>query len=168
MRRGVRFSIKHLVLPYGEIWQRLSEYLRASMKQIGIELVLETTDAGAWSSRVGAWDYETTINFLYQYGDPTLGVERSYVSSNIKKVTFTNTGGYSNPKVDALFATARTAGDPNERQKAFYEVQEFLVEDIPQIWLMELAFPTISDKKLQNITEYGTGVNSNFDDVFFG
>ncbi|MDB5399395.1 MAG: hypothetical protein JWQ55_1413, partial [Rhodopila sp.] len=30
-----------------------------------------------------------------------------------------------------------------------------------------LAFPTIYDKKLQNITEYGTGVQSNFDDVFF-
>jgi peptide/nickel transport system substrate-binding protein len=164
---GIRFSVKHLVLPYGEIWQRLSEYLRASMKQIGIELVLETTDAGAWSSRVGAWDYETTINFLYQYGDPTLGVERSYISSNIKKVTFTNTGGYSNPKVDALFAEARMAGDPAVRQKAFYAVQEILVQEVPQIWLMELAFPTIYDKKLQNITEYGSGVNSNFDDVFF-
>jgi peptide/nickel transport system substrate-binding protein len=166
--QGVRLTLKHLVLPYGEIWARLSEYLRASMKQIGIELVLETTDAGAWSSRVGAWDYETTINFLYQFGDPTLGVERSYVSSNIKKVTFTNTGGYSNPKVDELFAKARAEGDPADRQKAFYEVQDILVRDMPQIWLMELAFPTIYDKKLQNITEFGTGVQSNFNDVFFG
>jgi peptide/nickel transport system substrate-binding protein len=165
--QGVRFTLKHLVLPYGEIWARLSEYLRASLKQVGIELVLETADAGAWASRVGAWDYETTINFLYQFGDPTLGVERSYVSSNIKKVTFTNTGGYSNPKVDQLFAAARAAGDPAERQKAFYEVQGILVEEMPQIWLMELAFSTIYDKKLQNITEYGTGVQSNFDDVFF-
>ena len=166
--QGVRVTLKHLVLPYGEIWARLSEYLRASMKQIGIELVLETTDAGAWSQRIGAWDYQTSINFLYQYGDPTLGVERSYVSSNIKKVTFTNTGGYSNPEVDALFAQARTAGDPAERQKAFFAVQQILVRDIPQIWLMELAFPTIYDKTLHNITEFGTGVQSDFADVSFG
>jgi peptide/nickel transport system substrate-binding protein len=165
--QGVRVTLKHLVLPYGEIWARLSEYLRASLHQIGIELVLETTDAGAWSARVGAWDYETTINFLYQFGDPTLGVERSYVSSNIKKVTFTNTGGYANPKVDALFAQARADGDPADRQKAFSEVQEILVQDMPQVWLMELAFPTIYDRKLQNITEYGTGVQSNFNDVYF-
>jgi peptide/nickel transport system substrate-binding protein len=165
---GVRFSVKHLVLPYGEIWQRLSEYLRAALKPVGIELVLETTDAGAWSQRVGSWDYETTINFLYQYGDPTLGVERSYVSSNIKKVTFTNTGGYANPKVDELFAQARTAADPADRRRAFDAVQELLVEQIPQIWLMELAFPTIYDKRLRNIVEYGTGVQSNFDDVYFG
>jgi peptide/nickel transport system substrate-binding protein len=164
---GVRFSIKHLVLPYGEVWVRLSEYLRASLKQVGIELVLETVDAGAWSSRVGSWDYETTLNFLYQFGDPTLGVERSYVSTNIKKVTFTNTGGYSNPKVDALFAEARTNGDPAARQKAFSEVQHLLAEDVPQIWLSELAFPSIYDKRLRNIVEYATGPQSSFDDVYF-
>lgn len=164
---GVRFSIKHLVLPYGEIWVRLSEYLRASLKQVGIELVLETVDAGAWSSRVGAWDYETTLNFLYQFGDPTLGVERSYVTSNIKKVTFTNTGGYSNPKVDALFAEARTNGDPAARQKAFAEVQHLLTGEVPQIWLSELAFPSIYDKRLQNIVQYATGPQSSFDDVYF-
>jgi peptide/nickel transport system substrate-binding protein len=165
---GIRFSLKHLALPYGDIWIRLSEYLRASFKQVGIELVLENVDAGAWSSRVGSWDYETTLNFLYQFGDPTLGVERSYVSSNIKKVTFTNTGGYSNQEVDKLFAEARTAGDSAERQKAFYAVQQLLVEQVPQIWLLELAFPTIFDKRLHNLTEYATGPQSSFDDVYFG
>jgi peptide/nickel transport system substrate-binding protein len=165
---GVRFKLKHLVLPYGEIWARLSEYLRAALKPIGIELVLESTDAGGWAQRVGAWDYETTINFLYQFGDPTLGVARSYISSNIKKITFTNTGGYSNPKVDELFEQARTAADPADRRKAFYEVQQLLVQDIPQVWLMELQFPTIYDKKLHNIVEYGTGIQSPFADVYFG
>ncbi len=165
--QGVRFSVKHLPLPYGEVWQRLSEYLRASYKKVGIELVLENTDAGAWATRIGAWEYETSVNYLSQYGDPTLGVERSYVSSNIKKVTFTNTGGYVNPKVDALFAAARAAGDPAERKTAFDAVQHILVEEVPQIWLMELNFPTITDKRLRNVLQYGTGVASNFDDVFF-
>jgi peptide/nickel transport system substrate-binding protein len=164
---GVRFSVKHLVLPYGDVWQRLSEYLRASMKKVGIELVLETTDAGAWAQRVGSWDYDTTINFVYQYGDPSLGVERTYVSTNIKKVTFTNTGGYSNPKVDALFAQARTAADPKDRQAAFNQVQQILVKDVPQIWLQELAFPTIFAAKLHNVVQYGTGVQASFDDVYF-
>src|SRR6266568_3979856 len=59
--QGIRFSVKHLVLPYGEVWSRLSEYLRTSLRQVGIELVLESTDAGAWARRVGDWDYETTI-----------------------------------------------------------------------------------------------------------
>ena len=104
---------------------------------------------------------------MSQYGDPTLRVERSYVSTNIQKVTFTNTGGYSNPKVDALFAQARSAADPALRKTAFNEVQHILVEEVPQIWLMELNFPTITDNRLRNVLQYGTGVASNFDDVFF-
>jgi peptide/nickel transport system substrate-binding protein len=164
--QGVRFSIRHLSLPYGEVWTRLGEYVRTALKGVGIEVVLDSTDAGGWARRVADWDYDTTINFLYQFGDPTLGVERTYVSSNIQKVTFTNTGGYRNPKVDELFATARNASDPAVRQQEFSEVQKVLVSDIPQIWLMEMAFPTIMDKKLHNVIQLGTGVHACFDDVF--
>ena len=164
--QGIRFTLKHLTLPYGEVWTRLAEYFRTSLKAVGIEVVLESTDAGGWARRVADWDYDTTVNFLYQFGDPTLGVERTYVSTNIQKVTFTNTGGYKNPKVDELFTSARNEGDPKDRQKAFSAVQKLLVEEIPQVWLMEMAFPTIMDKKLHNIIQLGTGVHACFDDVF--
>jgi peptide/nickel transport system substrate-binding protein len=164
--QGVRFTIKHLVLPYGDVWARLAEYFRSSLKTVGIEVVLESTDTGGWSQRIGSWNYETSTNFLYQYGDPTLGVERSYVSTNIQKITFTNTGGYANPEVDALFAKARTEADPAARQVAFSAVQELLVRDMPQVWIMEIAFPTIYDKKLHNVIELATGPHACFDDVF--
>jgi peptide/nickel transport system substrate-binding protein len=164
--QGVRATIKHLVLPYGEVWTRLGEYIRQSLRQVGIAVELESTDAGGWARRIGAWEYETSINFLYQFGDPTLGVERTYVSSNIQRVTFTNTGGYSNPKVDELFQKARESGVEAERRAAFSEVQKLLAEDMPQIWLMEMAFPTIYDKKLNNVITTGVGPNGSFDDVF--
>lgn len=163
---GVRFTIKHLVLPYGEVWSRLAEYLRTAWKAIGIELVLETTDAGGWARRIADWDYDTSVNFLFQYGDPTLGVERTYVSTNIQKITFTNTGGYVNKEVDRLFAEARTAADPAARQVAFSAVQRLLCAEIPQIWLMEMAFPTFTDKKLHNVVQFATGVHASFDDVY--
>jgi ABC-type transport system substrate-binding protein len=164
--QGVRFTVKHLVLPYGEVWSRLGEYLRQAYRQVGIALELESTDAGGWARRIGAWEYETSVNFVYQFGDPTLGVERTYVSSNIQKVTFTNTGGYSNPQVDELFAKARAGATVPERQAAFTDVQKILVNDVPQIWLMEMAFPTIHDKKVNNVITNGLGVHDNFDDVF--
>ena len=163
---GIRFTLKHLTLPYGEVWSRLAEYFRTAFKQIGIELVLESTDTGGWARRVSDWDYDTTVNFLYQFGDPTLGVERTYVSNNVQRVVFTNTGGYSNPEVDALFATARTAAEPADRQKAFSAVQKLLTTEMPQIWTLEMAFPTFTDKKLHNVIELGTGIHACFDDVF--
>jgi peptide/nickel transport system substrate-binding protein len=79
---------------------------------------------------------------------------------------FTNTGGYVNPEVDKLFTTARNAADPAERQTAFFAVQKLLVEQIPQIWVLEMSFPTIHDKKIHELITLGTGVHAPFDDVF--
>ena len=165
--QGVRFSIKHLPLPYGEVWTRLSEYFRTSMQKIGIEVTLDSTDAGGWAARMAAWDFETSVNFVYQVGDPSLGVEQYYLSSNIKKVTFTNVGGYVNPRVDELFLAGREAPDVAARQAAFNEVQKILCEEMPYIYLMEMAFPTFYDTRLQNMMQSALGVHVNFDDVFF-
>lgn len=163
---GTRATFRHLVLPYGEVWTRLAEYIRQSLRQVGLEVTLESTDAGSWARRIADWEYDTSINFLYQFGDPTLGVERTYVSSNIQKITFSNTGGYANPRVDALFARARESGVAEERRAAFSEVQKLLAEEVPQIWLLEMAFPTIHDRRLRNVITTATGPNGSFDDVF--
>ena len=71
-----------------------------------------------------------------------------------------------NPEVDKLFAEARKAPLPADRQKAFFAVQELLVQQMPQIWLLEMAFPTIHDKKVHDLLLFGTGVHACFDDVF--
>jgi peptide/nickel transport system substrate-binding protein len=163
---GVRFKLRHLTLPYGEVYARLAEYIRASWKKVGVEVTLESTDTGGWARRISDWDYDTSINFLYQYGDPSLGVERTYVSTNIKKIVFTNTSGYSNPEVDRLFTEARNAADPADRQKAFFAVQELLVKEIPEMWLIEMSFPTIHDHKVKDVITLGTGIVSTFDNTW--
>jgi peptide/nickel transport system substrate-binding protein len=163
---GVRFRLRHLTLPYGEVYSRLAEYIRASWKKIGVEVTLESTDAGGWARRISDWDYDTSINFEYQYGDPTLGVERTYVSTNIQKIVFTNTSGYSNPEVDKLFATARTAADPKDRQAAFFAVQQLLVKEMPELWLIEMSFPTIHDRKVKDLITLGTGLGGSFDNTW--
>jgi peptide/nickel transport system substrate-binding protein len=165
--QGVRASLKMITLPYGEIWTRLAEYVRQSLRQVGIEITLETTDAGGWVQRVAQWDYELTFNFLYQFGDPTLGVARTYVSNNIQRITFTNTGGYRNEEVDRLFAAAQDEGDPARRADLFKQVQAKLIGDMPQIWLAELLFPTVHDRRLTLPSWGGTGIHASLDDVFF-
>jgi peptide/nickel transport system substrate-binding protein len=164
--QGIRHSVKLLSLPYGEVWTRLSEYIRQALRQVGIDVTIESTDAGGWVRRLGAWEYELTVNFVYQYGDPTLGVARTYISSNIQKIPFTNTSGYVNPKVDELFDVAARETDPAKREAAFKQVQALLIEDQPLIWLIELLFPAVKDRKLQFPTWGGTGVHACFDDVF--
>jgi len=68
--------------------------------------------------------------------------------------------------VDKLFTEARSAPDAPARQTAFSAVQKLLVAEMPQIWILEMAFPTITDKKVHNVIQLGTGVHASFDDVF--
>ncbi|MBI1779625.1 MAG: ABC transporter substrate-binding protein [Proteobacteria bacterium] len=165
--RGVRAHLKNLALPYGEVWMRTAEYVKQALAKVGIEVTIESTDAGAWAQRLGEWQYQTSFNFVYQWGDPTLGVARTYVSSNIQKIAFTNTMGYANPTVDDLFARAATAPTASDRQKLFSQVQRILAEDVPVVWLLELEFPTIHDKRLKHVVSEGVGTNASFEDVYF-
>jgi peptide/nickel transport system substrate-binding protein len=161
--KGVRTTVRFLVVPFGEFWTRLAEYFRQAMKQGGIEVVLDTTDAGGFAQKVGNWDYQTTSNMLYQNGDPALGVARSYISSNIRKgVMFTNTQGYTNPKVDDLFARAAVLTSDKERAALYSEVQKILVDELPVLWMTEQQFPTIHDARLENAVDSAIGVNGTF------
>lgn len=164
---GVRVRLNLLVAPYGEMVSRTCEFLRQSLAKVGIAVTLQTTDAGGWAQRVANWDYQMTINWLYQFGDPALGVTRSYVSSNIRKILFSNTEGYSNPEVDRLADEAASETVDAKRQALYSRMQNVLVEDVPIAWLVELEFPTVYDKRLQNLVTTAIGVHESFANVYF-
>ncbi|WP_370302334.1 ABC transporter substrate-binding protein [Pseudooceanicola sp.] len=166
---GIRTTINFLVSPYGEVWTRTAEYFRQTMQSAGIEVNLVSTDVAGWGTSVGNWDYDVTTNMLYQFGDPALGVARTYISSNIRKgVLFSNTEGYENPKVDDLFARAAISTSEDERQQLYSEVQKILTDEVPVLWLTEQHYPTLYASGLQNLITGATGVNGNFGEARWG
>jgi peptide/nickel transport system substrate-binding protein len=166
---GKRATITFLVPPYGESWQRLGEFVRQALGRIGIEVVLQGGDIAGWGQKVSNWEYEMTANLLYQFGDPALGVTRSYATSNIRKgVLFTNMAGYSNPAVDKLFDEAAVATTDAKRQELYSQAQKILCEDVPVVWILEQDFPNFYDKKLKNVITTGIGVHETFGSVSFG
>ncbi|WP_197034990.1 ABC transporter substrate-binding protein [Herbaspirillum sp. RV1423] len=161
------YSIKVLPIPYGSVWDRLAEYTKQQLEQLGFRVAIDPTDAGGWSKKLSDWDFDVTINFLYQYGDPAIGVARNYVSSNIIKGTpFGNNQGYSNPEVDRLFEAAPVAKNPDARQRMYSEVQRILVDDVAVGYLMELQYATLYNKKVHNLVTTGIGLNETLDSVW--
>lgn len=155
--------IKFLALPYGETWTRWGEALKQNFADVGVNLVIETTDVPGWTQRTSNFDFDLTFNFLYQLGDPATGVARSYVSSNIVKGNpFGNVGGYSNPEVDRIFAEAANAPSDQARQALYTQVQKVLAEELPVLWLLEMDFPTIHRCNVKNLVNTAVGVNDGF------
>lgn len=165
--RGLRFTLRHLPLPYGEVWTRLSEYFRAAMQKIGIAIVVDSSDSGSHSAKMANWDFETSVTYIYQAGDVNIGMEQYLSSANIKHVPFNNVGGYKNERVDEILTATRTLTNPAERQKLLSELQRIVVDDMPYLFLTQMSFPTYYSSKLSDPISTGMGISGDFDDVFF-
>ena len=159
--------VRLLPLPYGETWQRWAEAVKQNLEEVGITIEIVSTDVAGWNQKVSEWDYDIAFTYLYQYGDPALGVARTYVSSNIAKGSpWNNVEGYENAEVDDLFAKAAVAVGKDARQGLYTEVQQKLVDDVPVAWLLELGFPTIYRCNVKDLVTTGIGVNDGFKDAY--
>ena len=88
-----------------------------------------------WARRVSTYDFDATVDGAFNYGDPVIGVHRTYLSSNIKPgVIWSNTQNYSNAKVDELLAQAPVEKDVEKRKKLYQEFQRLVVADAPQVY----------------------------------
>jgi peptide/nickel transport system substrate-binding protein len=156
-----------LPLPYGETWQRWAEAVKQNLAEVGIESELVATDVAGWNQRTGDWDFDLAFTYLYQYGDPALGVARTYISSNIAKGSpWNNVSGYVNEEVDQLFAEAAVKASDEERQALYTQVQNIVVDDVPVAWMLELQFPTIYRCDLKNVVSTAIGVNDGLRDAW--
>ncbi|WP_345536328.1 ABC transporter substrate-binding protein [Variovorax defluvii] len=159
--------IKILSYPYGANWDRLAEYTRQSLEQIGFKVEIEAADAGTWSKRVADFDFDLTFSFTSQYGDPALGVSRLYLERNIVKGSaFVNNQGYKNPAADALWDKAASTTSVEERQRLYSEIQKILVSDVANGFLFELENPTLYRGNVQNLVKTAIGLHDTFADVY--
>ncbi|MBT9385957.1 ABC transporter substrate-binding protein [Pseudooceanicola sp. CBS1P-1] len=159
--------IKLLPLPYGETWQRWAEVVRQNLEDVGFKVEMQSTDVAGWNQRLAQRDYDIAFTYLYQNGDPELGVARNYLSTNRDAGSpWNNVEGYVNPEVDKLFNAAAIAFPAEKRQELYSQVQGILREDLPVLWLTEMSFPTIYNCHVQNLVSTASGVNNGLRDAW--
>jgi peptide/nickel transport system substrate-binding protein len=162
---GVRFKITHDILPYGEQWQRLGEYIKQALGQVGIDVTLRVEDVPTWLKRIfTSYDFDLTSDFYYNLADPVLGVHRQYVTDQIRQGTvFVNSTRYSNPRVDELLRAGTTEADAAKRAALYKEFQKIVVEDSPIVWLFDMQFVNMYNNKFADIVVSPLGVYGSFD-----
>jgi peptide/nickel transport system substrate-binding protein len=162
-----RTPVKLMTVTLGGNYDRLFEYIKQMLEQVGFRVTMESADAGTWASKVSNWDFDMTTNLPYQYGDPALGVERLYVTRNITKGSpFGNNQGYSNPKADELWAKAGTELDPLKRARYYAELQTILVQDVANNWLFDSDMPTIFKSNVKNAVTSAHSLTESLDTVY--
>lgn len=151
---GKRFAIVMDPLPWGDEPLRISEYMREQCRQIGIDLTIRTADMAGFVKRVYTnRDFDMSIVVGTSGPDPTIGVHRFYVSSNIKEgVAFSNGSGYSNPEVDKILADAQLELDLEKRKKLYADFQAIEMRDLPSLPLVATNRATVSSANLHDHT----------------
>jgi peptide/nickel transport system substrate-binding protein len=117
-----------------------AEWWAEQLEQVGVKLNYELLDVGAWYGKWSSGDFDVNIETSYHGPDPSVTTARFFISSNIKPGTvYTNTAGYNNSRVDELFDYCQKEADYDLRKDAFFEIQDILLEELPNLWVYETA-----------------------------
>jgi len=163
---GMRFG---LTVDYG--WATVkpfAEYLKPQLKKVGIDVTVRASaDFPTWAKRVSNHEFDMTLDNVFNWGDPVIGVHRTYDSQNIKEgVIWSNTQQYANPRVDKLMAQAGSTYDHDQRTKHYAEFQQILADDLPIYWLFAGPYHTVANKKLGNPPNSIWGTSAPLDRVY--
>jgi len=161
---GTRFEIVHDITPYGEEWQRFGEAVQQQLAQVGIKATLRYEDVPTWLKRTYTdYDFFLTSNFLYNLADPVLGVHRAFHSALIKQGTvFVNGSRWSSPQTDELMNKAALEPDAVKRGALYAQLQKLTAEAAPIVWVQELLFPTVLNRRYKDVIVSPLGIYGPF------
>ncbi len=131
--------------------RKVIEYLhQLFLRNLGVETVVEHPEnLKQWIQKVSNWDFDMTMDDVFNWGDPVIGVHRTYMSSNIRKgVIWSNTQGYSNSEVDELMEQAGSELDFKKRSALYQKFQKIIVDELPVYSLFQPFFALAYDKNL--------------------
>ncbi len=164
-----RFSLTLDTYPsMGEQGQLPAQYMKSQLRKVGIDIQLrQAPDFPTWARRVSNWEFELTMDQVFNYPDPTIGVQRTYMCDNRKKgVIWSNTQGYCDHHVDELFSQAAHEPDQAKRKALYAQVQKKLSEDIPVYWLNVIPYATVYNDRVHDLPLTIWGAMGPFDQVW--
>ena len=140
---GMSLTVDFIPGP-AEQQKNVAEYLKSQLKKIGIEVeVRAAPDFPTWAKRVSGHDFELSMDVVFNWGDPVIGVHRTYLSTNIREgVIWSNTQSYANEKVDELLNMAAVELDQEKRKALYAEFQQIVAGDLPVYWINALPYHT--------------------------
>ncbi len=167
---GYRFSLTLDYIPVLPNQQHdVAYYIQNQLNDIGINvLVRDSASFPEWAQRIGNWEFDMTMDAVFNWADPVIGVHRTYISDNIRQgIVWSNTQNYNNPGVDVILAKAAVEIDFDKRTALYHEFQEIVAEDLPILWINTLPNHTIYHNGLGNPPLSIWGVHSPLDEVFW-
>ena len=142
---GIRFKTTLDYIPGGATWRRWAEITKVQLKKIGVAVTIKaSSDIRAWLKTISNHNFDMTLDSVFNWGDPVIGVHRTYQSTNIRKgVPWHNTQQFKDPAIDAIMEKAGTEENLEKRKAAYAEMQKMIVDAAPVAYINASPYHTI-------------------------
>ncbi len=110
----------------------IAQIVKANLAEAGIDVTINMMEYSAWSDKVKT-NHNFTITMLAGYQGPDI----SGLAGRIQSNGSSNMGGYSNERVDELFALSNVETDVTQRAAYYSEIQQIMADEVPMVMLLE-------------------------------
>jgi peptide/nickel transport system substrate-binding protein len=124
-----------------------AQVLQAQLKDVGIKVVVQTTDRMGVTSRLRSGDFQALLTTMGWTPDPDAHLRPALYSTSQD-----NHGHYRNPVVDRLLDESRATLVATTRVQQWRRIQAIVAEDVPIVWLA--ATPACFELIRASITGY--------------
>lgn len=154
---GMRLALELDSIPGSNELKVMQEYMKPALAKVGIDITVRLSpDFPTWARRVSGHQFEVTMDSVWNWGDPVIGVHRTWLSSNIKPgVIWSNTQSYSNAQADSLMAAAGQEMNMAKRKALYKDLQKIVVDDCPVAFLLE---PTVTEAYTAKVANPPRGI----------
>jgi peptide/nickel transport system substrate-binding protein len=150
-----RFQFEMMLAQGDPTWMKLADLYIQDLRRIGVELTPVFMEVAHLVQRLREHDYQSYVVVVEVSNDPdewgvyweTSGYEDGY-----------NWGGYTNARVDELFALARRSLDREERRRAYQEIQAILYEEQPFTFIWDYRTLWAFSNRMRGVSFAASGV----------
>lgn len=148
-KNGVRF---HLIMKTSteESSRAMAAVFQQQLRDVGIALDIRSFEFATFFSDITHGEFQVySLRWIGGNEDPEI-FEYAFDSARIIP-NGANRQYYSNPRVDALIAKARTEIDQNARKQDYAEIQQILAKDLPYIDLWYFDNVMVYSKRVRGL-----------------
>jgi peptide/nickel transport system substrate-binding protein len=144
--------------PYMPDGKGIAQAMQQDLKEVGVNAKLVTYEWGTYLERTGSGDHSMALlGWTGDNGDPDNFLNVLLGSASATETDALNIAYYKNPQVDKLLQQGQSTVEESEREQAYMQAQELLVEDAPWVPIAYAKPPIGLQESVQGYQASPTG-----------
>ncbi|MGH2626492.1 MAG: ABC transporter substrate-binding protein [Anaerolineales bacterium] len=139
-----------------------AQVIASNLKEIGIEVKIESVEYGIWIERYIQRKAPSTMNSFGGLIDPDLALYRKFHTPESGR----DFSRWNSARADKLLEDGRTTLDPRRRKAIYDELQKLIAEEAPSIFLFSADIINVHQTGVKGYVQHPTAWYYGFRDVW--